>query len=199
MNRRLGHLVACTSPAFLMLGGAVNASDLNYDYAELRYVDVEIDTDGGNDADGDGFEIGGSYQIADNWHLFGSYQTLDFDFNIDLSTLEIGAGYMVPVNTNTDLVARLAYIDGEIDTGFGDLDDSGLGMSAGFRHLFSPQIEGRAFINYVDLDESGSDTSFELAGDYFFNNQFSGGISLEFGDDATSFSLGGRYYFGNTR
>ena len=199
MNRRLGHLVACAIPAFLMLGGAANASDLNYDYAELRYVDVEIDTDGGNDADGDGFEIGGSYQIADNWHLFGSYQTLDFDFNVDLKTLELGAGYMVPVNTNTDLVARLAYIDGEIDSAFGSVDDSGLGLSAGFRHLFSPQIEGRAFINYVDLDESGSDTSFELAGDYFFNKQFSGGISLEFGDDATSFSLGGRYYFGNTR
>lgn len=199
MNRRLGHTVATASAAFLLLAGTAGASDLNYDYAELRYVDTEIDGDGGGDADGDGFEIGGSVQLADNWHIFGSYQTLDFDFDIDLSALEIGAGYMVPVNSSTDLVARVSYIDGEVDTPFGDADDSGFGLSSGFRHLFSPQIEGRAFINYVDLDDSGSETSFELAGDYFINDQFSAGLGLEFGDDATSISIGARYYFGNMR
>ena len=36
-------------------------SGLSYDYAELRFVDREFDNNG---ADGDGFLVGGSYEIA---------------------------------------------------------------------------------------------------------------------------------------
>jgi hypothetical protein len=194
MNRRLGQTVV-TLTAVLLSG--VSAAELNYDYLELRFVDSEIDA-GTNDIDGDGIKIGGSYKIADNVHTFGSYQTLDFN-GIDLNAFEIGAGYMKSVAADTDFVARLAYINGEIETGAGDVDDSGFSISAGFRRMLRADIEGRAFINHVNLDESGGDTSLELAGDYFFNDQLAGGLSLEFGDDATTWSLGLRYFFGAPR
>lgn len=193
---KLGILTVAAITAGLWSTGAADAAELRYDYAELRYLRAEID-DAGADLDGDGFGIGGSLEIADNIHLFGSYQSLDFDFGIDTSVLELGAGYMVRVAPQSDLVARISYVDGEADGGGGlTADDAGLGLSAGFRRMFTPQLEGRAFINYVDLDDTGSDTSLELAGDYFFNDQFSAGLSLEFGDDETVFGLGGRYYFG---
>jgi hypothetical protein len=105
----------------------------------------------------------------------------------------------MPLNNGADLVARLSYIDGEIDTPAGDADDSGFGFSAGGRNMFTPQIEGRAFVNYVDLDESGDEVSFEIAGDWFVNEQVALGASLELGDDVTSWTLGARWYFGAVR
>jgi hypothetical protein len=65
--------------------------------------------------------------------------------------------------------------------------------------MFHPQVEGRAFINYVDLDESGDETSVELAGDYFLNDEIALGASLELGDDVTTWTLGARWYFGAVR
>ena len=184
-------------PAVLLAGTAVGAG-LDYNYAELRWIDTELDT-GSIDANGDGFEIGGSLELTEQVHLFGNYRTLDFSRGIDVSAFEIGGGYALPLRNGADLVGRISYIDGEIDVGPTDLDDRGFGLSAGFRNMFHPQIEGRAFVNYVDLDESGSETSFEVAGDYFLNDEIALGASLEFGDDVTTWTLGARWFFGARR
>lgn len=198
MIRRPGATVAVLAGLLLVAGNAA-AAELDYNYAELRYVDTELDA-GPFDVDGDGFKIGGSLELAQSVHLFGSFQTLDFGSGVDVSAFEVGGGYAMPLNNGADLVGRLSYIDGEIDTGGGgDLDDSGFGFSAGLRNMFTPQIEGRAFVNYVDLDESGDEVSFELAGDYFLNEQVALGASLELGDDVTTWTLGARWFFGAVR
>ncbi|MGB5245201.1 MAG: hypothetical protein WBN34_01520 [Woeseia sp.] len=194
MNKRIG--LALGAVALLLQANVAGAQDLSYDYIEARYVDTTIDGNGGGDIDGDGFEFGGSFKIAENYHLFGSFQSIDYDFNLDFTALEIGAGYMLPVAAGTDFVARLAYVNGEVDTVFGDADDSGFAASVGFRQVFLPQLQGAAFIKHINLDESGSDTGLELEGEYFFNNQFSGGLSVEFSDDTTTWGLGARLYFG---
>jgi hypothetical protein len=201
MKIRLGQILAGTvglAAASFGVAGTASAAELDYNYAELRYIDTELDA-GPFDVDGDGFELGGSMELAQSVHIFGNFQTLDFGSGIDASAFEIGGGYAMPLNNNADLVARLSYIDGEIDTPAGDADDSGFGFSAGARSMFTPQIEGRAFINYVDLDESGDEVSFELAGDYFVNDQIALGASLELGDDVTTWTVGGRWFFGAVR
>ncbi|MEX0976127.1 MAG: hypothetical protein WDZ50_03405 [Woeseia sp.] len=194
MSKRLGQTVVGAFAGLLAIGVA-SAAELDYNYAELRYVDTELDA-GALDVDGDGFEIGGSLELTSAVHIFGNFQTLDFGSGVDVSAFEIGGGYAMPLRAGADLVARLSYIDGEIDTPFGDEDDNGFGFSAGLRNLFSPQFEGRAFVNYVDLDESGDEISFEIAGDYFLNEQIALGASLELGDDVTTWTLGARWYFG---
>lgn len=198
MNIRPGASVAGAIAGLLLAGGSAAAAELDYNYAELRYLDTELDA-GTVDVDGDGFEVGGSLELTQSVHLFGSFQTLDFGSGIDLSAFEVGGGYVMPLNNGADLVGRLSYIDGEIDTPVGDADDSGFGFSAGLRNMFTPQIEGRAFINYTDLDESGDETSIELAGDYFLNDEIALGASLELGDDVTTWTIGGRWYFGAVR
>lgn len=198
MTTRLGQSLAGLSAVLLMAGSGTALADFDYNYGELRYIDTELDA-GQFDADGDGFEIGGSLELTPAVHLFGNFQTLDFPGGVDVSGFEVGGGYAMPLASGADLVARLSYIDGEIDAGPADFDDSGFGFSAGFRHMFHPQIEGRAFINYVDLDESGDETSVELAGDYFLNEEIALGASLELGDDITTWTLGARWYFGARR
>jgi hypothetical protein len=195
MRFRLECTIAGLVLPTVLFAGSAAAAELDYDYAELRWLDTELDA-GGFDADGDGFEIGGSLELTEEVHLFGNYQTLDFGGGVDASAFEIGGGYVMPLNNGGDLVGRLSYIDGEIDAGPGNFDDSGFGISAGFRNMFHPQIEGRAFVNYADLDESGSETSFEVAGDYFLNDEIALGASLEFGDDVTTWTLGARWFFG---
>jgi hypothetical protein len=195
MKARLGQTIAGTIAAGLALVGSAAAAELDYNYAELRYVDTEL-----FDVDGDGFEIGGSLDLAQSVHIFGNFQTLDFGSGIDRSAFEVGGGYAMPLNNVTDLVARLSYIDGEIDPqGPGDLDDSGFGFSAGARTMFTPQIEGRAFVNYVDLDTTDDEVSIEIAGDYFLNDEIALGASLELGDDVTSWTIGARWFFGAVR
>jgi hypothetical protein len=198
MNTRLGQTVVSAVSATLLFAGSAIAAELNYTYGELRYIDTELDA-GPFDRDGDGFQIGGSLELAQSVHIFGNFQTLDFGSRIDVWSFQIGGGYAMPLNNGADLVARLSYIDGEIDTPGGDVDDSGFGFSAGVRNMLTPQIEGRAFVNYVDLDESGDETSFELAGDYFVNDEIALGISLELGEDVTTWTLGARWYFGAMR
>ncbi len=196
MNKRLGQTVVLLAAAAAV---TAQANELSYDYVELHYVDAEIDVDGGGDVDGDGFAIDGSLALTDNVHVFAGFQSLDFDFDVDLSAFEIGGGWNQSIATGTDFVARLSYIDGEIDTPIGDADDSGLGLAAGLRHFFTPEFEGGAFIRHVDLDESGGETSFLVEGEYYLTERFTTGLSLEFGDDATSWALGVRYYFDGLR
>ena len=198
MRSRLGQTVAALVLPTVLFAGSALAAELDYNYGELRYLDTELDA-GGIDADGDGFEIGGSLELAQSVHLFGNFQTLDFGSGVDASAFEVGGGYALPLNNGADLVGRLSYIDGEIDAGPGNFDDSGFGFAAGFRNMFHPQIEGRAFINFTDLDESGSQTSLEVAGDYFLNDEIALGASLELGDDVTTWSLGARWFFGARR
>ena len=161
-------------------------SDLGYSYAELRFVDV--DTSGG-----DGFRLGGSYELDGQWILVGALTALDFNNNVDSTLLEIGGGYVWNYSDDFDLVSTLRLVRAEVDTPGGDADDKGFAFSAGARGLLAPQFEVRGSVNHINLDNS--DTYLQLAGDYYFTDQISAGVSLDFAGDTDSFSLGARWFF----
>ena len=79
-------LFAAIAAAFVP---GVVLADMNYTNLEVNYLD--LDGDGG--ASGDGFEIGGSWELNDQFHLFGSWQDQSFDGGFDGETLEVGAGW----------------------------------------------------------------------------------------------------------
>ncbi len=161
-------------------------SDLSYSFAELRFVDV--DTSGG-----DGFRLAGSYELDGQWILVGALTALDFNNNVDSSLLEIGGGYVWNYSDDFDLVSTLRLVRAEVDTPGGDADDSGFAFSAGARGFLAPQFEIRGSVNHINLDNS--DTYLQLAGDYYFTDQISAGVSLDFAGDTDSFSLGARWFF----
>ena len=160
--------------------------DLSYSYAELRFVDV--DTRGG-----DGVRLNGSFDLENNWLIVGGLTSLDFNNNVDSTTVELGAGYVWNYSNDFDLLSTLRFVQTDTDTPGGNFDDRGFAFSAGARGLLTPQFEIRGSVNHINLDNS--DTYLELAGDYYFTEQFSAGLSLEFAGDTDAFTIGARWSF----
>lgn len=168
------------------------ASDLSYDFLELRFVDAEF----GN-VDGDGLQIAGSYNINENWLLIGGFSSLDLDFGLDLTMLEAGGGYVWPQNDQFDLFATGSIVRVDVDAGGGSADETGFRLVGGMRNWFTPQLEGRAELNYLDVDDS--DTYIELGGDYHFSPNFAAGVTIDLGGDADAVTIGARWFFGDRR
>ena len=167
----------------------VYASDVEYSYVEGRFlIDAEIEN-----VDGDGFHVGGSYLVRNDIYLLGSFETVDFDNNVDADIIELGAGYIYPLNTQWDSNYELSYVDTDLSGPGGSRDDTGFSLSAGVRGMVTPEFEARAKLVYIDVDDS--DTFITLAGDYFIKPNLSAGVEVDLAGDYETLSLGVRYYF----
>ena len=179
----------------LVYSGAAFAEDFDYNFVQASYGQVELDD---VDVDGDGFGIAGSVEVSEHFHLFGGYTTGDFDFGVDSTDLSAGLGYNAPISETVDLVASIAYVSTEVDIpGFGSVDDNGYGLGLGLRGMATPAVELNGGISFVDLGDSGDDTSFAAGFLYHFSDAFAAGLSGGWSDDATSYQLNGRFSFGN--
>ncbi|MDH3430794.1 MAG: porin family protein, partial [Gammaproteobacteria bacterium] len=139
----------------LAFAATAGAEDFNYNYVSAGFGTVEFD---GVDADGDGFTIGGSFEISDSLHVFAGYESADLDFGADANTWNAGLGYNTSVSDTIDLVAKLSYEYVEIDAPLaGGFDDNGLGLGVGLRFAASETVELNAGIDYVDYSDGGDD------------------------------------------
>jgi hypothetical protein len=173
--------------------GTGGSPGLKYTYAEIGYGQVNFDSP---DIDGDGFGIGGSYALTDQFFLLANYSTADLDFDVDYTDFNVGFGFNSPISDTIDFVATLSYVYVELEApGFGSEDDNGLGGGLGLRALVNPQIELFGGVEYIDLSDSGSDTSLGAGARYNFNEQFAVGFAGSWSDDANSYTLSGRMYF----
>jgi hypothetical protein len=159
---------------------------LKYTYGELRFLDYD-------DNGGDGFRLNGSWDLGNNWIIVGGVTSADFNNNVDLTTFEIGGGYVWRYTPDWDIVGTARFVHSEVDTSGGSSDDSGLALSGGVRGFLAEQFEIRGSINHISLDDS--DTYLEFAGDYYFTPQIAAGLSLEFAGDTDLISIGARWFF----
>ncbi len=166
---------------------------LSYNYIEGMYLDTEIDD--GLDVDGDGYGVTGSMELTDALFLKASYANQDFDFGIDASRWTAGLGAHTPLANNLDLVGEIGYVDAEIDTGFGDVDDDGYYAGVGLRARVAQHFELEGGLNYIDLDESGDNTTVNLGARYYLTEQFAIGAGVDFDDDVTTWQGGIRFQF----
>ncbi len=187
-------LIFASIAAFGFAGTAVAQSEFDYSYVELGYINTDLDD---FNVDGDGFQLRGSLGVTDNVHVFAKYTDLDFDFNIDTNTFEVGGGYAWPLRSNLDVIGTLSYLKTEIDVPRGrDFDDDGFGLGVGLRGRAINQLEWTAGLQHVDFDDGGDDTIFSVGGRYFFTPAFAAGVDVTFDDDGTAWYLGGRWSFG---
>jgi hypothetical protein len=191
MQRRILSGLAALAAA---LPFASHAEQMNYSYAELGYVDTELDGDG-FDVDGDGFALRGSLAVHPSFFVFANYQDLSFDFNVDSSLLEVGGGGHWPLTDKVDLIGKLGIVKAELEAGQFDADDDGFLLGARVRGVVAPQFELEGGFDYRDLDDAGDDTTIVLEGRYFFVNNVAGGLGVSIGDDITSLGLNVRVTF----
>ncbi|MEW8279910.1 MAG: hypothetical protein AB2721_19710 [Candidatus Thiodiazotropha sp.] len=165
---------------------------IDYSFVEGRFLlDAEFDD---VDDDGDGFRFAGSFQVTNEIFAFAKYDDVELDdSNVDFSLLRIGAGYIHPLDASWDANVSLAYADAEADGPGGEEDESGFELSGGVRGMVKPQIEVRASLNYLDIEDS--DTYFTLGGDYYIMPNISAGIELDMGGDYETVSIGAKFYF----
>lgn len=178
--------------AALISTPALAAEDMSYSYIQASYVDTNLDNP---DVDGDGFAASGSVEISEHFFIGAGLANQEFDFNVDLNQWSVGLGGHMPLADNLDLVGTLSYVDAELETGFGDIDDDGYGATVGLRAALTPEIELEGGISYVDLDDAGDDTTFNLGARYYFTPEFAVGAGVSTGDDVTSWNVGVRFEF----
>lgn len=170
---------------------AANAESPSYSYVEGGYVVTDID---GIGSDADGFLLRGSIEITDSIFLFAGY-TDQGVYGVDLKQYGIGAGYAWSMTDTTDLYGKVGYVRAEADfAGFG-VDDDGYSLGVGIRSFVTKRLELEAAVTYVDLSDSGDDTTLGAGARWYFTEHLAAGVEAEVGDDATSYGIGLRWSF----
>lgn len=183
------------APALLLaLLPALGHAQMNYTSVEINFVDIDLGNDF-LDVNGDGFELYGSYALSENWFVFGQYQNQDFDFGADGSSLEVGAGYHLPLAENVDFVAAAAVVDAEVSRGPVSADDQGIAIRAGARAHLGRAFEVEGGFEYVNFDEADSDTAWVVRGRYYFTRRLAVTAGTDLSDHADTFRLGFRVEF----
>jgi len=184
-------LVFSLSPAF--------AGDLSYNFIEIGYLEAELDDDlAGFSVDGDGYGIGGSFEVGENWFVGVSYSTIGFDFGVDLDQISVGGGYHFGMSDRTDFFATLSYLTAEVSaSGFGSVDEDGYGVTIGIRSMLSDNFELNGGIGYSDLGDGADGTAFNAGALYSFTPTFAIGLDIGVDEDVTLYGLGARFYFGD--
>ena len=169
----------------------------SYSEVDLSYVTTDVDN---FNEDVDGFRLRGSLEITDQAFLFASYtdqSTSIFGEDLNFNTYNLGAGYAWPIADSVDVYGKLGYTKVEAEYAGANADDSGYTLAGGLRGRMTPQLELEGSLNYVDLSDSGNDTSIGLGARWFFTEQFAVGAEGEFGSNANTYGLGVRWSFGS--
>ena len=174
------------------------AESPSFNYLQVGFQSVELDA-GVFYEDGDGFALGGSFEIGENLFGFANYGQTDFDFGAEVTQLQLGLGARAGISDRTDFFARVAYVEGKFSfAGFIPSDDSGYGLGIGVRSNVSDLIELYAEIAYVDLGDSSDSTGTAFGGGIWFNlnETFALGLGTAAEEHVTSFGANARVYFG---
>lgn len=182
-------LIALAVAGSMALAPMASADNLSYSYAQVS-ADYWVFDDFSNEW---GYGLRGSAAISDDFYLHGDFNSVDIG-PADAHAWSAGFGYRVGLNDTTDLYAEVGYARARARvSGFGSISDNGYRIQVGTRFLASSTFEGRAGVDYVNLD--GGDTSLVLEGIYKANQNIGlvAGVNTDFDDH--KLNLGVRFNF----
>jgi hypothetical protein len=149
--------------------GAADRQPLSYTFIDAEYaIDSAIEIYGDSSDSDNAFSIGGSWQLARRWVLWGRYNSASYDLpnfgehlNLKLGTL--GALYVFPIREGTtsplDVVvgASFEYQNTDIATHLGgeSFSDPGIGLRTGVRAGIARHFDVAAYLHYFDYGVFG--------------------------------------------
>lgn len=181
----------------VFLAAPAMADRPSYNFVHAGYQSVDLDLGGSADFDGDGYALGGSFEIGENMFGFANYADTSFDFSVDQTQLFAGLGWRRGLSESTDFYAFAGYLEIDVSApGLGSFDESGFGVGIGVRSNVTDLVELTGEISYADLGSSSENTT--VSGGIWFNiaNSFALGLGAATDDDVTSFGGSARLYFG---
>jgi len=183
-------LVLFALPAF--------AGDISYNFVEFGYQKIDFDEDitPGVSIDGNGYGIGGSFEIGESWFVGVGYSKADFDFDVELNQISAGVGWHTMMSNNADFYAMLDYVRAEAKVpGFPSIDDDGIGAEIGVRGMVTDSVEIGGSIAYVDFGDGGDNTAFGAHVVYNFTENFGAGLFIDIDEDVKGYGAGVRIYW----
>ena len=148
-------IVGAVFAGFISMSTAVQAGDFSYTYIEGFYVHAEVDA-GPVDEDGEGYRAGASLGLWEHLFLFARYQEFDLGGGIDTKLANYGGGVNIGLGAlPIDLILRGGYLDAEVETPGGDIEDDGYSLGAALRIGLLSFLELEGGVDYFDLDDSG--------------------------------------------
>lgn len=181
--------------SLLAFSATAAAQGFGYSYIQGSYGTVEVDIGGGANVDGDGFGVSGSYALTDQFHFSGEYQTADMDFGVDLSILELAAGYHTGLSDQLDFTAQLGYVNTEVESGGVGVDDDGLMLGVGLRGALTDALEVNGGVDYIDFDLGGGETRIGAGFLYDIADNLTVGAKASLWDDIDVYQLNLRFDF----
>ncbi len=185
----------------ILCATSATAGDLSYNIIQLGYERINFDeTVPGIEPDGDGFGVGGSFEIGENWFVGASYSKLNVDYgfglDVDVDGLSVGFGFHTSITQNADFFATLEYLRAEIsESPIGRIKDDGYGASVGVRGLVGESVELQGSVGYADLGDGADGASVGGSALYRFTPNFGVGLGVGLDEDTTSYGLFARFYF----
>ena len=164
--------------AMIVAWGVVSAQEApKWGYIEAGYVDFDPDS---GESDSGGF-AGASMNLFRNFHLFAEYNDAgDFTF------WNAGFGWHGLFGDPGDLFAEVVWNDIEVDSPSGSASDDGYEVSGGVRWKLGKWFDVKGQVNWIDLDQGGDDTTFEVEGLLcLLDDRLGLGVGYETGDADT--------------
>lgn len=174
----------------LTLPLTAGAADLSWDYVDVRYMGYEEPG-----ADGDGFGIGGSFSVNDEWYVVGGYEDLTVDvfgFEAGFTLWRLGLGYHAAINDSVQGFTELTYEAMEVSVLGFSADDDGYGARFGLRGMVTDALELSGGLRYVD--SGTSDTLISLGAVYNVTDTVAVTANYEDGD-SSFWGVGARFSF----
>lgn len=176
-------VIACSPMAALATGPT-------YNYLDAAYLSVDVD----NGPTLDGFGVGGSFALTENFHVVADYSEVS-DSPWTITSSGVALGWNHSLNNITDFVARAGWENGRVKvSGFGSESDNGWSVEAGLRSMLSPQFELNGFISHIDIFD-GDEQALSVGGVYYFTPSVGLGAGVTLSDDATGWNVGVRFTF----
>ena len=158
----------------------------SFNNVEVGYSNVDFD----GIVDLSGFELKSSWELSDNWYLAGDYSDVS-EGGFDMNLMSFGVGYKNHFSTNSAFFAQLEYAEMEAD---GGVDEDGYEVTFGIRSMVSEQVELKAAIEYLEIDNEDT-TSLVLGSAYNFSDNIAAYAEYKYESDVSRYGVGLRFSF----